>query len=115
SFLNDAGHWRDRAEEARTRADQIGDPQSKNAMLRIAHDCELLAERAEARASGNSPKSNWPPGRRHLTPPRLGGATNGGGVLVLGRVAVPAFGDRSGRKRRQRLLSGAKHELGARI
>jgi hypothetical protein len=58
SFLNDPKHWRERAEEARTRADQISDPQSKNAMLRIAHDYELLAERAEARASGYSPKSN---------------------------------------------------------
>ena len=58
SFLNDPRHWRERAEEARTRADQIGDPKSKNAMLRIAHDYELLAERAEARASGYLPKSN---------------------------------------------------------
>ena len=58
SFLNDPKHWRDRAEEARTRADQLDDPQSKSAMLRIAHDYELLAERAEARASGHSPKSN---------------------------------------------------------
>ena len=58
SFLNDPGHWRERAEEARTRADQIGDPKSKNAMLRIAYNYELLAERAEARASGYSPKSN---------------------------------------------------------
>jgi len=58
SFLSDPKHWRDRAEEARTRADQLDDPQSKSAMLRIAHDYELLAERAEARASGHSPKSN---------------------------------------------------------
>jgi hypothetical protein len=58
SFLNDPGHWRDRAEEARTRADQLDDPQSKSAMLRIADDYELLAERAEARASGHSSKSN---------------------------------------------------------
>jgi hypothetical protein len=58
SFLNDPSHWRERAEEARTRADQISDPQSKNAMLGIAHDYELLAERAEARASGHSLKSN---------------------------------------------------------
>jgi hypothetical protein len=50
SFLNDPKHWRDRAEEARTRADQLDDPQSKSAMLRIAHDYELLAERADARA-----------------------------------------------------------------
>src|SRR5262249_29664668 len=54
SFLNDPRHWRERAEEARSRADQIAEPQSKNAMLRIAHDYEILAERAEARASGHS-------------------------------------------------------------
>ena len=58
SFLNDPGHWRERAEEARTRADQLDDPQCKSGMLRIAHDYELLAERAEARASGHPPKSN---------------------------------------------------------
>jgi hypothetical protein len=58
SFLNDPRHWRERAEEARSRADQIAEPQSKNAMLRIAHDYEVLAERAEARASGHSLKSD---------------------------------------------------------
>jgi hypothetical protein len=58
SFLNDPRHWRDRAEEARNRADQLDDPQSKSAMLRIADDYELLAERAEARALRHSPKSN---------------------------------------------------------
>jgi len=58
SFLNDPTHWHERAAEARTRADQIAEPQSKNAMLRIAHDYEVLAERAEARASGHSPKSD---------------------------------------------------------
>src|SRR6516162_9962673 len=56
--LNDPRHWRERAEEARSRADQIAEPQSKNAMLRIAHDYEVLAERAEARASGHSLKSD---------------------------------------------------------
>ena len=58
TFLNDPRHWRERAEEARSRADQITEPQSKNAMLRIAHDYEVLAERAEARASGHSLKSD---------------------------------------------------------
>jgi hypothetical protein len=48
----------DLAAGIRRRDDQISDPQSKNAMLRIAHNYELLAERAEARASGYSPKSN---------------------------------------------------------
>ena len=56
SFLNDPRHWHERAEEARSRADQIAEPQSKNAMLRIAHYYEVLAERAEARASGHSLK-----------------------------------------------------------
>src|SRR5262249_34103275 len=58
SFLNDPRHWRGRAEEARSRADQIAEPQSKNAMLRIAHDYEVLAERAAARASGHSVKTD---------------------------------------------------------
>jgi hypothetical protein len=58
SFLNDPAHWRDRAEEARTRADQMSDPRCKSVMLRIANDYELLAERAAERALGHSPKSN---------------------------------------------------------
>ena len=51
SFLNDPRHWRERAEEARSRADQIAEPQSKNAMLRIAH-YEFLpsAPKPESRA-----------------------------------------------------------------
>jgi hypothetical protein len=52
SFINDSGHWRQRAEEARTIAEQMNDPQSKEAMLRISRDYERLAERAEQRAKG---------------------------------------------------------------
>jgi len=56
SFLNDPEHWRDRAEEARTRADQISNPQCKIAMLRIADDYEVLAERAAERLLRPWPK-----------------------------------------------------------
>jgi hypothetical protein len=48
-YINDPEHWRKRADEARTLADQINDPQSKQAMLRIATDYDHLAARAEAR------------------------------------------------------------------
>jgi len=52
SFINDPAHWRRRAEEARTIAEQMSDSPSKEAMLRIAKDYERLAERAAQRAKG---------------------------------------------------------------
>jgi hypothetical protein len=36
--INDPKHWRERAEEPRTVADELTDPDSKRAMLRIAKD-----------------------------------------------------------------------------
>jgi hypothetical protein len=56
SFINDPEHWRNRAEEARTLADQMSDQASKQTMLRIAADYERLAERAALRAQGASPQ-----------------------------------------------------------
>jgi hypothetical protein len=47
--LNDPKHWRDRAEEAGTVADELTDPDSKRRMLRIVEDYEELARRAEQR------------------------------------------------------------------
>lgn len=47
--INDPEHWRARAEEARTVADQLTDVKSKMAMERIADDYEELARRAEKR------------------------------------------------------------------
>jgi hypothetical protein len=49
SSINDPNHWRERAEEARTIADEITDKESKRQMLRIAQDYEELAKRAEKR------------------------------------------------------------------
>ena len=43
--INDPKHWRERAEEARTVADQTNDEGSKRPMLRIAKDYEELAKR----------------------------------------------------------------------
>jgi predicted Rossmann-fold nucleotide-binding protein len=47
--INDPKHWRDRAEEARTVAAEMTDPEAKRKTLRIAEDYEELARRAEKR------------------------------------------------------------------
>jgi len=49
-LMTDPKHWRDRAEEARLLAQDMKDPESREAMLRIAKDYDRLAERAEKRA-----------------------------------------------------------------
>src|SRR5262245_27256935 len=49
SFLNDPKHWRQRAEEALTIADQMNDLQAKAMLIRISYDYESLAKRAEER------------------------------------------------------------------
>ena len=65
SHINDPEHWRNRAEEARTLANQMNDEVSKQMMLRIAADYDKLAERAALRAQGGSatpPKGSSPAG-----------------------------------------------------
>ena len=46
-FRNDPGHWRFRAEEARTIADQMTHEESRTVMRRIALDYDRLAKLAE--------------------------------------------------------------------
>ena len=50
-------HWRARADEARTLAEQMNDADAKWRMLRIATDYDKIAKRAEAAANGNRPPS----------------------------------------------------------
>jgi predicted Rossmann-fold nucleotide-binding protein len=47
--INDPKYWRERAEGARSLADEMTNPDAKRRMLRIADDCEELARRAEQR------------------------------------------------------------------
>ena len=54
SLPDDPEHWRSSAEEARTVAEQLADPESKRTMLRIATDYERLAQHAELRAKKES-------------------------------------------------------------
>jgi hypothetical protein len=50
TIIDDAEHWRERAQEARALADQIADLQAKAAMLKITASYDEIAIRAEARA-----------------------------------------------------------------
>jgi hypothetical protein len=52
SFINDPDHWRKRAEEIRTLADDMTNDNARQIMLRIALDYDRLAARAEQRSKG---------------------------------------------------------------
>jgi hypothetical protein len=49
SILDDPEHWRERAEEARTIAEQMHTEDAKRQMLSIARGYDRMAEHAEAR------------------------------------------------------------------
>ena len=49
-LLNDARHWQDRANESRSVAETLSDPEAKRVMLEIADSYELLARRAAVRS-----------------------------------------------------------------
>jgi len=46
-LLNDPKHWRDKAEEARAKAEIVGDEEAREIMLRVAADYDRLAKKAE--------------------------------------------------------------------
>ncbi len=57
SILDKPEHWQERAEEARSIAEQMSDPDSKRMMLRIAEDYERLAAHARRRMKGSGAQS----------------------------------------------------------
>ena len=56
-LLDNPERWRKCAEEARTIADGMRDPESKRMMLDVATSYEKLADRAEARSAGGQQKN----------------------------------------------------------
>ena len=51
--MTNSRYWRNRAERVRRYAAEMTDPESKQAMLELAHSYELLAQRADERAEEN--------------------------------------------------------------
>ncbi len=53
--LNNAAHWKMRAEEARVLAQKLEDPEAKTAILKIADEYDHLAARAAERILKSKP------------------------------------------------------------
>jgi hypothetical protein len=55
TLLDDAEHWWSRAEETRTIAELMNDPESRRIMFDIAEGYDRLAERAAERVASRDP------------------------------------------------------------
>lgn len=55
-LLNNIQHWRTRAKEIRVIAETILERASREALLRVANDYELMAHRAEQRVKQKEPQ-----------------------------------------------------------
>ena len=53
-MMDDPAHWRQRAQEARTEADKMADPDAKRTLLEIAEAFERLAVLAVKRVGSPS-------------------------------------------------------------
>jgi|HubBroStandDraft_2_1064218.scaffolds.fasta_scaffold1261539_1 hypothetical protein len=53
AFINDAGHWRERANEMRALSADVNDRSAQATMLQIADDYDKLAKRADERAAAS--------------------------------------------------------------
>lgn len=53
-LLDDADHWRKRAEEARAHAENLADRLMRDTMLEIARRYDRLAERTRERRTGGN-------------------------------------------------------------
>lgn len=59
--LNDPKHWRKRADATRAKADALADQAARQKLLRVVHEYERLAERAEQwlTAQKSRPSELW--------------------------------------------------------
>lgn len=57
TLLDDAEHWWSRAEEARTVAEFMNDPEARRIMSDIADGYDRLAERAAERVANRKPNT----------------------------------------------------------
>jgi len=62
SIIDDAKHWRERAEEVRAVAEALTDTEAQRKMLGIAEGYDRLAQRAQERAEAKASREPAPPG-----------------------------------------------------